>query len=47
MLSLTAGKNNPYRILEGASGLSPKDYNKVLNDFVEVVKKRYENIFWW
>lgn len=39
MLSLTAGKNNPYRILEGASGLSPKDYNKVLNDFVELLRK--------
>ena len=39
MLSLTAGKNNPYRILEGASGLSPRDYNKVLNDFVELLRK--------
>ena len=39
MLSLTAGKNNPYRILEGAGGLSPRDYNKVLNDFVELLRK--------
>jgi hypothetical protein len=39
MLSLTAGKHNPYRILEGASGLSPRDYNKVLSDFVELLRK--------
>jgi hypothetical protein len=39
MLSLTAGKNNPYRILEGASGLSTRSYNIVLNDFVELLRK--------
>ena len=39
MISLTAGKNNPLRILEGASGLSPKDYNEILKSFIQTLRK--------
>lgn len=39
MISLTAGKNNPYRILEGASGLSAKDYNEILKSFIQTLRK--------
>ena len=39
MLNLTSGTHNPYRILRGSDALTPAEYNKVLDDFIGLMRE--------
>jgi uncharacterized protein YpmS len=38
MLSLTSGTHNPYRVLRGADGLAPSEYDDVLKSFIKTLR---------
>jgi len=39
MLNLTSGTHNPYRILRGSDALTPAEYNKVIDEFIGLMRE--------
>jgi len=39
MLNLTSGTHNPYRILRGSDALTPAEYNKVIDNFIGLMRE--------